>query len=151
MADAIREGLGDDTPMIRMEESTGIDGFDLLFVGFPVRQFGPPAIVKNFAASLPAGRRVALFITHGAMSHPGDTFQQDMLKKELQKCTDAFSGATITGVFHCQGELSAPMAEMMISSGIPMLEKFGRMQPETIGHPDEKELEDARRFARKLR
>lgn len=151
VAEAIREGIGDDSPVIRMEDATDIDGFDLLFVGFPIRQFGPPAIVKKFAASLPGRCRVALFITHGAISDPDDPFQQEMLTKEMEKCKASFTHCEITGVFHCQGELSASMADMMINSGIPMLEKFGSMHPETMGHPNEQELEDARRFARKLR
>lgn len=151
MAEAIRDELGDETPMVRMEEATDLDGYDLLFVGFPVRQFASPVIVKKFAAGLPVGCRVALFITHGATSDPYNIVQQEALKKVMEQCQAPFTKCDITGVFHCQGELSAPIAEMLINSGIPMLEEFGQMRPETLGHPDSQELESARMFARNLR
>ncbi|MCX6269372.1 MAG: flavodoxin [Bacteroidetes bacterium] len=130
-----------------LDEVGTLDGFDLIFIGFPVMQFGPPPAVKKFLSDQVAGKKIALFVTHAMLSNTEDPRQQAILHKELEKCRSACSGSQLAGLFHCQGELSETVANELLSSHLPMLMEFAAMRPDTIGHPDQAELEEAEKFA----
>lgn len=126
-------------------ELSSLDGYDLVFFGFPIMQFGPPRKVRTFLKTHAAGRNIALFITHASWETPGQT---ELLAGWLEKCRAAADGTNIVGFFHCRGELSATSAARFLKSEILEVRWFGSLQPATVGHPDESELDGARAFAR---
>jgi flavodoxin len=148
VAEAIFDVLPKEKHIQPFAEVSTLDGFDLIFIGFPVMQFGPPGIVKKFLSTHVNGKKIALFITHAMFSNSEDPQQQAMLEKELENCRSACKGGEIAGFNHCQGELSQKTANELVESGIPMLAEFAAMRPLTIGHPDEMELAQAQAFAR---
>jgi hypothetical protein len=150
VAEAIFSVLPGEKVLKPIEEVDTLAGFDLVFLGFPVMQFGTPSFVKKFLATHAAGKRIALYVTHAMLSNSTDPHQQVMLEKELQKCRAACAKSKLTGLFHCQGELSEAVARELINSNIPMLSEFASMRPLTTGHPDENELEQAKAFAREM-
>jgi flavodoxin len=149
VAEAIYESLPDDKQIMPIDKVETLSGFDLVFVGFPVMQFGPPPVIKDFIKTFGEETKTALFITHAIPLQSDDPMQQAMLERELGKCRSWFSKSEI-GLFHCQGELAAETADELIASNVPMLAEFARLRRQTIGHPDQYELDEARAFARKL-
>jgi flavodoxin len=103
VAETIFDALTGEKTIKPFDEVENPGGFDLIFVGFPVMQFGPPQAVKRILAPQTAGKRIALFVTHAMLTKSEDPLQQAMLAKEMTRCRDAFSASEIAGVFHCQG------------------------------------------------
>lgn len=127
-----------------IEQVKDLEGYDLIFVGFPVMRFGPPDKIKTFLESNAKGKKVALFVTHAMWT------KLEPLKGILMKCREAASCANVVGFFDCQGELSEPVAQSLLTSENPDMQKFGEMRSMTMGHPDAKDLENARAFTRDI-
>jgi hypothetical protein len=150
VAEAIFEALPGDKVMKPLDEVDDLEWFDLIFIGFPVMQFGPPGAVKKFCARRTVKKNIALFITHAIPSESEDPLQQAILAKELERCRSICPGAVVTGFFHCQGEMSGSTAQELLESGIPMLAGFGQMRDITLGHPNQSEIDHATRFAKEM-
>ncbi len=148
VAEAIFEAIAGDKSIRPFDEVQTLDGFDMTFIGFPVMQFGPPPEARKFIADLAEGNKIALFITHAMLSRSENPQQKIMLERELGKCRSICSKSEVTGLYHCQGELSERMAGELIASNIPMLMEFAALRPLTLGHPDPHDLEMAKQFAR---
>jgi flavodoxin len=147
VARAIYGEIEGEKALVPLAELESLDGYDLIFFGFPIMQFGVPRKVRSFLKAHAAGRKVALFVTHASWEAPGQT---EMLAGWLEKCKTAAEGARLAGFFHCRGELSADAAARFMESDIPEIRHFGSMQPATVGHPDAVELEEAGAFARRV-
>ncbi len=127
------------------EEIETLEGYDLGFVGFPIEMFGPGPASKEWLANHVNGKRIALVITHGSPE------EAPPLQEWLQKCRDAAVGAEIVGVFHCRGDMSSQLIEMMVNSDNPQFVEWGkRAKEEPRGFPDAERLEKAREFARDI-
>jgi flavodoxin len=150
VAEAIFQALTCDREIRPFDSVDSLNGTDLVFIGFPIMQFGPPAAARKLVNELAEGKRIALFVTHAMPSQSDDPLQKAMLEKELQKCRALCAKTEFLGLYHCQGELSEKTAGELISSGIPMLASFAEMRTRTIGHPDQTELAEAGMFARSI-
>lgn len=150
VAEAIFESLEGEKVIKPFDQVDSFEGFDLTFIGFPVMQFGPPALVRKFITTFAPGKKIALFVTHALITGSVDTRYRNMLRKELNQCRSTCAGADLIGLFHCQGELSKHIADTLHTSNIPLLTEFAAMRPQTIGHPDAQELEEARIFAQTI-
>ena len=150
VAEAIFEAVRGEKIILPMDQVDSLDGYDLIFIGFPVMQFGPPRILKKFLEERVAEKRVALFVTHAMFSNSSDPQQSEMLEKELERCRAACSRSELAGFFHCQGELSEKTANDLLASNMPALKEFAAMRSYTIGHPNEDELTEAQNFARQI-
>jgi flavodoxin len=148
VAEAIFDVLPGEKLLKPFDEVDRLDGFDLIFIGFPIMQFGPPPAAKKFLSTQTKGKNIALFVTHAMLSQSDDPRQQAILHKELDKCCEICAGSSMIGTFHCQGELSEKIADELMASNITMLMEFAAMRPLTIGHPNESELAHAQKFAR---
>ena len=136
--------------ILTLDWVSSFEDYQLIFLGFPVMQFGPPPPVKEFLLRNAGVHSVALFITHALPCSGNDPAQQAFLEKELQRCTKLFTKTKLWGIYHCQGELSQSAATELMATGNPMLMQFAGMRPVTIGHPDREELDGARQFALKI-
>jgi len=145
VADAIFEELPPEKEIKEVSEVTGgLEGYDLVFVGFPINAFGPNPKARDFLEKQTAGHRIAIFITHGA---PDD---HEDVQTWMEKARQAASGADVVGVFNCQGEVDPAVVDFLLKSEDPKLREFGKAAPLTKGQPDESRLEKARSFARKI-
>jgi len=148
IAEAIFRSLVCDKTLKPFKEVETLDEFDLIFIGYPIMQFGPPPVARKFI-TLAEDKNVALFITHATVSNSSDPSQQAMLAKELDKCIAICAHTKLLGMYHCQGELSEKISEELNNSGIPMLMSFAAMRPSTLGHPNPEEIKLAAEFAMK--
>jgi hypothetical protein len=147
IAEAIYSVISCEKEIMPLDRVTGLDGYDLSFIGFPMLQFGPPEEARDFLERHCTGRNVALFVTHASWDAPQ---LKALLDSWLEKCKAPAAGSNLVGFYHCRGELSAAAAEAFMNSAIPSIRMFGSLRPMTLGHPDESEINGAKTFAVKI-
>jgi len=118
--------------------------YDLVFLGFPVHQSGTSQMaIMRMSQHCVSGRKVALFITHGA---PEDAPE---LPEWLDKFKKAASGAELVGFFDCQGQMSKPVKMVLRLSRDKKLRDWAKID-NSQGQPDESRIKKAREFAREV-
>ncbi|UCC61121.1 MAG: flavodoxin [Dehalococcoidia bacterium] len=142
VAEAIYREIQADKEIKALKELDGLEGHDLYFVGFPMHAFGPAHAAKVFLENHAAGKDIVLFITHA--SHE----DSELIQEWLGNCRAAAVGGNVIDTFHCQGELSEQVAEMLKKSDDPQMVAWAEQRSETLGQPDAARLERARVFAR---
>jgi len=140
IADAIFESLEGDKTIKPMDEVQEIEGYSLIFIGFPVHSHSVPFKIESFLKKIPQGGKIALFSTHGSL--PGGR----LAREALEHAAVTASKAKILGTFSCRGKVS--MAALEILNKSPEHKAWTEMAPSSQTHPDEADLEDARSFAK---
>jgi len=143
VAEAIFGEIQGDKEIKRISEVDSLEGYDLAFLGFPVHAEGPAKQAKAFLERQTKGHTIALFITHAA---PEDA---EELPSFLAKFRDAAAGATLLGMFDCQGQLSAMVKLVMRIHPNAKFRAWAK-QDNSKGQPDAVRLEKARAFAREI-
>ena len=144
IAEAIYDTLETEKEIKPFNEIKSLDNYDLSFLGFPIHQMGAPEKASKFIKDNAKRRKVALFVTHA--SPPGAPFLEPL----LTKCKEVVDPSDLVGFFNCQGVLAQQVADMLLSMDDPKLREFGKMRHVTEGHPDESEVENARKFAKDI-
>lgn len=140
VAEAIFEALPNDKHILPLEEVKNVDPYDLLFIGFPVHSHSVPYKIESFLRQLPPGKKVALFSTHGAFAG------SELSRQAIEYAISIMPQAKIIGTFSCRGRMSQEALEILRRS--PEHEAWVDMAASAFHHPDERDLEDARAFAR---
>ena len=142
VAEAIFGEIEGEKEIIPIDKVESAEGYDVLFLGFPVQGNGPDMkTVKFLEKNCTEGRNAALFITHAS---PGNAPE---LAATIDKFHQAAGGANIIGTFDCQGQLAKPIKIMMSLMPSPNLRKWAKNDT-SQGQPDEASLDRARAFAR---
>src|SRR5512138_1903766 len=68
VAEAIYEALSGDKTIKPIAEAGDLAPYQLLFAGFPVQTHSVPYPAEVFLKSIPEGKSVALFSTHGSVT-----------------------------------------------------------------------------------
>ena len=140
VAEAIFEVLPADKDIKPMAEAGDLAPYGLIFAGFPVQTHSVPFPAETFLKSLPAGKKVALFSTHGSVTG------SRLSREALEYASTLVGQAKLVGTFSCRGKVSLQaLAELMKS---PEHEAWADMAASAATHPDAHDLEDARAFAR---
>ena len=144
VAEAIFEEISGEKVIKRIDEVESIEGYDVAFLGFPMRAMGPD---KKSAGLLEKhcvkGRNVALFITHMA---PEDAQE---LPAWLNNFRQAAKGANIVDMFDCQGQVAKPVKLFMLLAPDAKLRSWSR-KDNSKGQPDKARLDRARVFSRNV-
>lgn len=144
VAEAIHGEIEGDAELKELSGVDSLEGYDLVFIGFPINAFGPNPAAREFLERNAAGRKLAIFITHGAPEDNED------VATWLNKCREAAAGAEIVGTFNCQEEVAQAIIDFLLKSDDEKMRAFGEAGPATKGQPDESRLERARAFAREV-
>jgi flavodoxin len=115
------------------------DEFSLVFVGFPVHSHSVPYAVGEFLKSIPEGKKIAFFSTHGSLSG------SRLSREALENATVLAAKAHVLGTFSCRGRVSHQALEVLMKS--PEHRAWTGMAASAATHPDASDLEDARNFA----
>ena len=141
IAEAIHEAVDGEkalTPIQDLKE-TEISSFSLIFIGFPVHSHSVPMVVHDFLKNIPAGKKVALFSTHG-------TLTGSLLSREaLESATVVAAKAQVLGTFSCRGRVSLQALDVLMKS--PEHNAWTEIAVSAATHPDESDLSEARNFA----
>ena len=138
VAEAIYGAIPQPKEIKRVEDVTSLEGYDLSFLGFPIRAYGPDKQAKAFLETHVKDRAIALFITHMAPEGVPE------LQEWIQKFRDGAVGANIIGVFDCQGEIHGLMKIICRIHPDPHVRASVGL---SRGQPDAARLERARAFA----
>lgn len=144
IAEAIFGEIPGEKEIKELKEIDDLGGYDLAFVGFPMHGFGAPEEAQHFLEKHGRGKRIALFVTHGA---PED---YEGIQPWLDKCREAAAGAEVIDMFNCQGEVAQHVADALLASDNPRHREYGEGADETRGQPDAGRVERARLFAREI-
>ncbi len=142
VAEAVYGAIQAGKDLAEVETVDSLDGYDLVFLGFPIHAYGPAKPAGEFLQNKAGGKRLAMFVTHAAHE------DAPPLLEWLEGCKQAAAGTDLVGFFHCQGELAEDIAGFMSQSGDPGLEAWAKERASTLGQPDQARLERARVFAR---
>jgi flavodoxin len=140
VAEAIFEALSGDKTIKPMAEAGDLTPYQLIFAGFPVQTHSVPYPVEVFLKSIPEGKKVALFSTHGSVTG------SRLSREALEYASILLAKARLVGTFACRGKVSLKALEILMQS--PEHEAWADMAASAATHPDESDLEDARAFAR---
>ena len=140
VAEAIYDVLPADKILKPMDEAGDLASYGLVVAGFPVHAHSVPYSAEVFLKSIPEGKKVALFLTHGAVTG------SRLAHEALEYASVLVAKARLIGTFSCRGKIS--MAALEALSRSPEHGAWTDMAASAATHPSEADLEDARAFAR---
>ena len=140
IAEAIHDTLFEPKTIRSIAEGQDIKEYDLIFIGFPVHSHSVPIKIANFLKSLPPGKKIALFSTHG--SHTGSRLSREAIEHAVVVA----SQAKVLSTFSCRGRVSPQALEVLSRS--PEHEAWTDMAASAGTHPNEHDIADAKAFAR---
>lgn len=143
VAETIYAALDGDRTILTMDKAEGLETFDLIFVGFPIQSHSVPYPVEQYLKSLPKGKKIALFSTHGAFPH------HRMALEALEYAAVLAGHCHLLGTFHCRGKLSLQAMDALAKS--PEHQEWTEMAPSAAKHPDAHDLAEAGAFARHMK
>lgn len=163
IAEAIHRELlsqGHAVELKRIGEITaeGLNGYDLVFLGSachdadlakPVKR-----ILERIAQSPPF--RLAGFVTHATYMPEGGERQRELYEEWAGRCEKSFEQAgrekeiAWGGYFSCQGAPSPPIEAFIHREIVTEEDEWEEYVAEARKHPNEKDMEKAREFARRV-
>jgi len=143
VAEAIFEELGGDSVLEPIDKVAGVDEYELVFIGFPVQSHSVPYKVEMFLKKFPAGKKIALFSTHGSL--PGHRLSREA----LEHAAVSASQAKLLGTFACRGKISLEALEAIGKS--PEHQEWTEMAASAATHPNDIDLAEAKIFARQMK
>ncbi|HOD36137.1 MAG TPA: flavodoxin family protein [Syntrophales bacterium] len=142
VARAIFNAVEVEKEILPLDEVKTVQGYDIVFIGFPVIRNAVPIEVQPFIKGLPAGEKVAFFSTHGSL-------RGGLLSR--QAFEDAISlaiGKKVLGHFGCRGRVSPEVIDALEKQ--PETKAWAEVARTADPHPDAADLKDAVEFARAM-
>lgn len=140
IAEAICDSIGQDAVILPLDKVEDIGPYGLVFIGFPVQSHSVPYKAELFLKKVPAGKKIALFSTHGSL--PG----MQLSREALEYASLLVAKAKILGTFACRGKVSMQALEVLGRS--PEHEAWADMAASASTHPDKHDIADAMAFAK---
>jgi hypothetical protein len=138
--------------------SNSLDAYDLIFLGSachdtdlakPVKR-----VLEGIAGSPPF--KLAGFVTHASYMPEGGMREREVYEEWAGRCIVSFDqasqdkGIDFLGYFHCQGVSSPPIEEFIRNTIVTDESEWETYVEEVRRHPDEKDLQNAKEFARQV-
>lgn len=150
IAKAIFKSIKGDKDLMRISDVSNLDGYDLVFIGFPIINFEPVRQAKEFMSKYLKGKTIALFMTMSLTAAPVSEQTKELYNLTIANCKECTKESDLLGIFDCPGELSESTANALLKSSDPMMQMFGTMRGFTIGFPNEKDIADAEKFGKEI-
>jgi flavodoxin len=141
-ARAIYQAIGANKEMLPLKEVKNPDGYDIIFCGFPVHSHSVPLSVQNFIKSIPPGKKLAFFVTHGSLRGG------ELAVTAIEHAISLASKLKVLGTFGCRGKVDPKIIEALLKK--PEHRAWAETAKSAASHPDESDLEDVRQFAKKI-
>ncbi len=140
LARSIYEAIHVEKELHPIQEVNSVEGFDVIFVGFPVHAHSVPAKALPFFKNLPEGQNIALFCTHGSLRGG------QLPKQALEHAIGISTRAKILGTFGVRGKVDVTLIEALINQAEHRA--WSEEAQGACGHPNESDLADGKTFAR---
>jgi flavodoxin len=143
VAQAIYEGIPKaDKDILPLQGTTNVEKYDLIFCGFPVHASSVPHKVEPFLKSIPQGKSVAIFATHGSLR------KGQLATAAFDYAVSLLSKTKAIGTFGCRGKVKPDLLEVLAKK--PEHRAWAEEAQSAAAHPDASDLEDAKDFAKKM-
>jgi len=143
LAKAIFEGIeSSEKEILSIKEVAGVEGYDVIFIGFPVQSHSVPGKVEAFAKTLPDGQKVAYFATHGSMKGGG------MAVTAFYHALTISKNAAILGTFGSRGQVKQSIIDALLQK--PEHRGWALEAQGAAGHPDAADLKDGKNWAQAM-
>ncbi len=139
VARAIFEALNVDKEMVPYDQVKNLQGYDIVFVGFPVMVHSVPAKVQPLIRNLPAGQKVAFFSTHGSLRGG------QLPRQAFEDAAGLAVGKKVLGHFGCRGKVNPKVIDALMNQ--PANRAWAEEARSADSHPDTADLQDAKKFA----
>jgi flavodoxin len=139
IAEAIFEALEGDKVILPIDQVADFAPYGLVFIGFPVQSHSVPYKAEELLKKVPAGKKIALFSTHGSL--PG----MNLSREALEYASVLVAKAKLLGTFACRGKVSLQALDVLGKS--PEHEAWADMAVSASTHPDTHDIADAKAFA----
>ncbi len=143
LAKAIFEGIGSsEKEIFSIKDVAGAEGYDVIFIGFPVQSHSVPNKVEAFAKTLLDGQKVAYFATHGSMRGG------EMAVTAFYHALTISKNAVILGTFGSCGQVKQSIIDSLLQK--PEHRGWALEAQGAAGHPDEADFKDAKDWAHQM-
>jgi flavodoxin len=143
LARAIYDGIEQAEKEISdINEVKDVEDADIIFCGFPVQAHSVPAKAEAFIKSIPEGKKLAFFATHGSLRGG------QLAIEAFYYATSLASKGAVLGTFGCRGKVKSSIIDELINK--PEHRSWAIEAQGAIGHPNESDFEDARAWAREM-
>jgi len=142
LANAVFEAIGTEKEILRLKDVQSVEGYDVIFCGFPVQAHSVPLPVQDFIKNLPAGQKLAIFSTHG--SRRGGP----LAVTAMEHAVSLASHTKLLGEFACRGKVSLKIIEAVMQK--PEHKAWAEEAQGAAPHPDKADLEDGIDFAKRM-
>ena len=142
IARAIYEAIHFEKELLPIGDVKDLQGYDIIFAGFPVQAHSVPATFLPFFKKLPAGQQIALFCTHGSLRGG------QLPKQAIEHAMGLASGARILGTFSVRGEVNPKILDSLMTS--PQNHAWAQEALGASEHPNEADLADAKEFTKNI-
>jgi flavodoxin len=140
LAEAIFDEVQGPKVLLPIEDVEEVDGYGLIFVGFPVHAHSVPYKAEVFLKRIPAGTKIAIFSTHGSLHG------HRLSREAVEYAVVLASRAKVLGTYSSRGNMSLKALESL--GRAPEHAEWTDMAPSASTHPDRHDIEEARNFAR---
>ena len=149
---------GHEVHLKRIDEITSeeFDVYDLVFLGSACHDADLAKPVKRILEGIAQSPsfKLAGFATHATYTPEGGERQRELYEQWAGRCAESFERTSqekeivLLGYFSCQGAPSPPIEAFIHSVIVPDEEEWEEYVVEMRKHPNEEDMEKARRFAR---
>jgi len=142
IARAIYEAIHFEKELFPIQDVTNVQGYDIIFAGFPVQAHSVPAAFLPFFKKLPVGQPIALFCTHGSLR------EGHLPKQAIEHAIGLASGVRILGTFCVRGKVNPKVIDSLLNS--VQNQAWAEEAQGACEHPDEADLADAKEFVKTI-
>jgi flavodoxin len=142
LARSIYEAIHVEKELIPIQEVRSFEGYDIIFVGFPVQAHSVPAKALPFFKNLPAGQKIALFCTHGSLRGG------QLPRQAIEHAIGLASRAKILGTFGVRGKVDEKLIDALMKQAAH--QAWAEEAQGAHSHPNESDLADGKTFAREI-
>jgi flavodoxin I len=142
IARAIYEAIHFEKELLPVQDVTSVQGYDIIFAGFPVQAHSVPAAFLPFFKKLSVGQPIALFCTHGSLRGG------QLPKQAVEHAIGLASRMKILGTFCVRGQVNPKVIESLMNS--VQNQAWAAEAQGACEHPDEADLADAKEFAKTI-
>jgi flavodoxin len=141
LANAVFDGiLQTEKEIMPIKAVSGADGYDLILCGFPVQSSSVPAKVEAFIKSIPKGKNVAFFATHGSLRGG------QLAVTAFYYALTLASHLNVLGTFGCRGKVNEKIIDELLQKAEH--KAWAEEAQSAAEHPNTNDLEEGKAWAR---
>jgi flavodoxin len=130
------------TDILPVADVQSVQEYDLIFCGFSVHAHSVPAKVEQFIKSIPGGKDVAFFATHGSLRGG------PLAVTAFYHAIGCVHHGKVLGTFGCRGTVKMSLLDAL--SEKPEHSGWVKEARSAVGHPDDEDLADAKEWAKQM-